>query len=152
MANRQRAESFSDDEADLDRERGKAEVDNLFGGVGTFTRERRSEHSKRGRGSNKEMEYEAMGRDKNGFAVKKEPSQSKKVLEKAEPTKLTFVDMSKLKYLSKSVAGSDSKLSRHQAPIKLPSNVNTAILEAPSEEDEEEEDPSAEQIKPTPEP
>ena len=41
--------------------------------------------------------------------------------------------MSKLKYLSRSVAQDDSKLKRKK--IELPKNVITAIIEAASEED-----------------
>ena len=47
---------------------------------------------------------------------------------------LTFVDMSKLKYLSRSVKTHDT-LSRKKAQIALPKNTGIAIMEAASEED-----------------
>ena len=51
---------------------------------------------------------------------------------------LTFVDMSKLKYLSRSV-NANSKLSRKKAaPVVLPKNTSSAIVEAASEEDSDE--------------
>ena len=51
---------------------------------------------------------------------------------------LTFVDMSKLKYLSRSV-NAKSKLSRKKAaPVVLPKNTSSAIVEAASEEDSDE--------------
>ena len=51
---------------------------------------------------------------------------------------LTFVDMSKLKYLSRSV-NANSKLSRKKAaPVVLPKNTSSAIAEAASEEDSDE--------------
>lgn len=84
--------------------------------------------------------FGAVGRDKNGFAIKRDPSQSKRTKnEKAVPTVLTFVDMSKLKYLSKSVSASD-KLSRKHAPVQIPETVASAILEAASEEDSDDAD------------
>ena len=51
---------------------------------------------------------------------------------------LTFVDMSKLKYLSRSV-NANSKLSRKKAaPVVIPKNTSSAIVEAASEEDSDE--------------
>jgi hypothetical protein len=53
---------------------------------------------------------------------------------------LTFVDMSKLKYLSRSVTAS-GKLSRKKHTA-LPKNINSAIIEAASEEDSDGENPT----------
>ena len=72
-------------------------------------------------------------KDNRELALTKQLSSSKKRKEKTDPQVLTFVDMSKLKYLSRSVAQDDSKLKRKK--IELPKNVNTAIIEAASEED-----------------
>lgn len=52
---------------------------------------------------------------------------------------LTFVDMSKLKYLSRSVNINNDLLSRKKnAVVVLPKNTGTAIMEAASEEDSDE--------------
>ena len=48
---------------------------------------------------------------------------------------LTFVDMSKLKYLSRSMNTNNDKLSRKNKVVELPMNTGAAILEAASEED-----------------
>jgi hypothetical protein len=52
--------------------------------------------------------------------------------------------MSKLKYLSRSVTQDDAKLKRKK--IELPKNVNTAIIEAASEEDSDGENSASENI------
>lgn len=74
-------------------------------------------------------------KEKRDLALANQSSSSKKRKEKKDPQVLTFVDMSKLKYLSRSVAQDDAKLKRKK--IELPKNVNTAIIEAASEEDSE---------------
>ena len=52
---------------------------------------------------------------------------------------LTFVDMSKLKYLSRSVNTNNDKLSRRkQQTVELPKNTGVTIMEAASEEDSDE--------------
>lgn len=53
---------------------------------------------------------------------------------------LTFVDMSRLQYLSKSVS-SDTKFLRKRQ-VDIPVNTGMAIAEASSEEDDEEESPT----------
>lgn len=80
---------------------------------------------------------EALQTDKNGFArIEKQPSNNQK--RQKEAPVLTFVDMSKLKYLSRSVS-SNSKLSRKKPTVvQIPKNTNTAIAEAANEEDEDE--------------
>ena len=56
---------------------------------------------------------------------------------------LTFVDMSKLKYLSRSMNTSNDKLSRKkQHVVELPKNTDVSIVEAPSEEDSDGETPT----------
>ena len=56
---------------------------------------------------------------------------------------LTFVDMSKLKYLSRSVNTNSDQLSRRKhTQVKLPQNTSSAIVEAASEEDSDEQDPN----------
>jgi hypothetical protein len=52
--------------------------------------------------------------------------------------------MSKLKYLSRSVTQDDAKLKRKK--IELPKNVNTAIIEAASEEDSDGENSASENV------
>ena len=54
---------------------------------------------------------------------------------------LTFVDMSKLKYLSRSMNTNNDKLSRKNKVVELPMNTGAAILEAASEEDSDRETP-----------
>ena len=54
---------------------------------------------------------------------------------------LTFVDMSKLKYLSRSMNTNNDKLSRKNKVVELPMNTGAAILEAASEEDSDCETP-----------
>ena len=80
---------------------------------------------------------------KNGFALmpSKQPSNQKKRKEEQAPV-LTFVDMSKLKYLSRSVS-SGNKLSRKKEnQVQIPKNTSTAIVEAMNEEEEDEATPT----------
>ena len=53
------------------------------------------------------------------------------------PQVLTFVDMSKLKYLSKSVSA-NSRLEKVKPAQKMPKDTNVAIMEDANEEDEDE--------------
>ena len=115
VAKKGRSDSFSDEES-------KGNDNDLFG---SGKREKRDS----GR-------YEPLAVDANGFALVKQPSLNKKARkDKEEKTTqvLTFVDMSKLKYLSRSVK--NDTLSRKK--IELPKNTGTAIIEAASEEDED---------------
>ena len=81
--------------------------------------------------------------DKDGFAVIKQPSSGKKRREEDsdQTNVLTFVDMSKLRYLSRSV-NAGHKLERK---VELPSHIGNAIEEAPSEEDS---DDNSDKVKP----
>ena len=55
---------------------------------------------------------------------------------------LTFVDMSKLKYLSRSMNTNNDKLSRKKHVVELPKNTDVSIVEAPNEEDSDGETPT----------
>lgn len=59
-----------------------------------------------------------------------------------KPTVLTFVDMSKLKYLSRSMNTNNDKLSRKKHVVELPKNTDVSIVEAPNEEDSDGETPT----------
>ena len=54
-----------------------------------------------------------------------------------KPVVLTFVDMSKLKYLSRSMTSNNDKLSRKKQVVELPKNTDASIAEAANEEDSE---------------
>jgi len=74
-----------------------------------------------------------------GFAPKKNnmAASNKRQDQPQVPQVLTFVDMSKLKYLSKSVS-SNSRLEKVKPAQKMPKDTNVAIIEDANEEDEDE--------------
>ena len=88
--------------------------------------------------------------DESGFAVlpdnrknnlkssgKDKKSRKDSNAEANKPVVLTFVDMSKLKYLSRSMTNNNDKLSRKKQAVELPKNTNVSIAEAVNEEDSE---------------
>ena len=92
--------------------------------------------------------------DESGFAVlpanhksnlkssgKDKKSRKDSDAESNKPVVLTFVDMSKLKYLSRSMTSNNDRLSRKKQAVELPKNTNVSIAEAVNEEDSEGESP-----------
>ena len=88
--------------------------------------------------------------DASGFAIlpanrnnnlkssgKDKKSRKESDAEANKPVVLTFVDMSKLKYLSRSMTSNNDKLSRKKQVVELPKNTNASIAEAVNEEDSE---------------
>ena len=82
----------------------------------------------------KQERFLAMGLDKNGFA--KKPSKSKQKEKESQVKVLTFVDMSHLSYLSRTMKDEHSLMRKRANPI-IPKNTSAAIIEDESEDDDD---------------
>ena len=135
VSKKQRNDSFSADDPEED-------------GDDFFSKSRDNKNQTEGQAN------QGLAVDESGFAVlpanhksnlkssgKDKKSRKDSDAESNKPVVLTFVDMSKLKYLSRSMTSNNDRLSRKKQAVELPKNTNVSIAEAVNEEDSEGESP-----------